>query len=250
VLLERRLENDLVEAAGRSHCNKIADVAGDTLSNSAVAQTTQIAPPAGARSSTRSAKSSTFGLTFPPRAPDFQSSHDSPRLARTGSAENASSSSATRPRTWKKYFTIRRTPTISQRSASRDTSVREAVEPVTCSFRADAEDEFKVLDEVGGWVHVQVSESRADGFGGRDLELPGEAIAAADTTKQPATLPNQKRTKRRHCSRRMDCVTWTDGSIAWVEPASDGVQGAMDRCNWPIGVSRHLRPHQPKQYES
>src|SRR5882672_3942742 len=54
-----RLETDLVERLEEALQQKSPDVAGDTLSNSGPAQTTTDRTPAGARSSTRSAKSST-----------------------------------------------------------------------------------------------------------------------------------------------------------------------------------------------
>jgi len=57
-------------------------------------------------------------------------------------------------------------------------------------FRSDAEDEFKVLDESGEWVHVQISGISRGWIHRSALEMPGEMNASAgsgnpqDTTKE------------------------------------------------------------------
>lgn len=54
-------------------------------------------------------------------------------------------------------------------------------------FRADAEDEFKVLDQSEGWVHVQVSGISRGWIRRSALEMPGEATASAEPRPiQPA----------------------------------------------------------------
>jgi hypothetical protein len=57
-------------------------------------------------------------------------------------------------------------------------------------FQADAEDEFKVLDESAGWVHVQVSGISRGWIRRSDLEMPGNAtVSAAPESNQPAASP-------------------------------------------------------------
>ena len=52
-------------------------------------------------------------------------------------------------------------------------------------FRADAEDEFKVLDESGDWVHVQVSGISRGWIRRSELEMPGETNTAAGLVSKP-----------------------------------------------------------------
>jgi len=231
-----RLETDLVERLEEALQQKSPDVAGDTLSNSGPAQTTTDRTPAGARSSTRSAKSSTFGLTFPRAQPDSRAAMtppDSHELAQQKRIQQLSDQAAN----LEEVLHNQAHPNDLAAVRKAGTPVfAKPVEPGDVLFRADAEDEFKVLDESGGWVHVQVSGISRGWIRRPDLEMPGEAIAAADTTKQPATAPEPET----HEETSLFPGEWTAlrgrmVRIAWVEPASDGVQGAMDR--WQLARS-------------
>jgi hypothetical protein len=54
-------------------------------------------------------------------------------------------------------------------------------------FKADAEDEFKVLDESDGWVHVQVSGISRGWIRRTQLEMPGEQSPSSEAaSKSPA----------------------------------------------------------------
>jgi hypothetical protein len=59
-------------------------------------------------------------------------------------------------------------------------------------FQADSEDEFKVVDQAGTWVHVQVSGISRGWIRRSDLEMPGDvgpAVAASSNAPAPSQGP-------------------------------------------------------------
>ena len=59
-------------------------------------------------------------------------------------------------------------------------------------FQADSEDEFKVVDQAGTWVHVQVSGISRGWIRRADLEMPGEvgpAVASSSNAPAPSQGP-------------------------------------------------------------
>jgi hypothetical protein len=232
-----RLETDLVERLEEALQQKSADVAGDTPSNSSPTQTTTDRTSLGDRSAPRSAKSSTFGLTFPREQPNSRAAMtppDSHELAQQKRFQQLSDQAAN----LEEVLHNQAHPNDLAAVRKAGTPVfAKPIEPGDVLFRADAEDEFKVLDESGGWVHVQVSGISRGWIRRPDLEMPGEAIASSDAaTKQPATSPEPET----HEETSSFPGEWTAlrgrmVRIAWVQPASDGAQAAMDR--WQLARS-------------
>jgi hypothetical protein len=107
-------------------------------------------------------------------------------------------------------------------------------------FRADAEDEFKVLDESAGWVHVQVSGISRGWIRRSELEMPGEARAEADSSSKAPETSAQPQT---HEETSLFPGDWSPlrgrmVRITWVRPASGTGQGAPDRWSLASSVFR------------
>ena len=101
-------------------------------------------------------------------------------------------------------------------------------------FRADAEDEFKVLDESGDWVHVQVSGISRGWIRRSELEMPG--AAAAIGSKAPASSPEAAT----HEETSLFPGEWSAlrgrmVRIAWVRPDPSGAPEGTDR--WQLARS-------------
>ena len=131
----------------------------------------------------------------------------------------------------------------SDLAAVRKTGTRVMAKPLETGevlFRADAEDEFKVLDESAGWVHVQVSGISRGWIRRSDLEMPGEAKAEADSiSKAPANSAEPQT----HEETSLFPGEWSPlrgrmVRITWVRPASDAGQGAADRWSLARSVFR------------
>lgn len=104
-------------------------------------------------------------------------------------------------------------------------------------FQADAEDEFKVLDESEGWVHVQISGISRGWIRRSELEMPFEANAAADTgSKAAAAAPGPET----HEETSLFPGDWSAlrgrmVRITWVRPESGAAPGGTDR--WQLARS-------------
>jgi hypothetical protein len=101
-------------------------------------------------------------------------------------------------------------------------------------FRADAEDEFKVLDESGDWVHVQVSGISRGWIRRAELEMPGSAGEIG--TKSPSGSPEPAT----HEEISLFPGEWSAlrgrmVQITWVRPASGGAPFGNDR--WQLARS-------------
>jgi hypothetical protein len=101
-------------------------------------------------------------------------------------------------------------------------------------FRADAEDEFKVLDESGDWVHVQVSGISRGWIRRAELEMPGSAgeigAKAPSGSPEPATHEEISLFPGEWSALRGRMV-----QITWVRPASGGAPFGNDR--WQLARS-------------
>ncbi len=107
-------------------------------------------------------------------------------------------------------------------------------------FRADAEDEFKVLDESGEWVHVQVSGISRGWIRRSGLEMPGETRVEVDS---PTKVPTTSAEPQTHEETSLFPGDWSPlrgrmVRITWVRPASDAGQGAPDRWSLASSVFR------------
>jgi hypothetical protein len=107
-------------------------------------------------------------------------------------------------------------------------------------FRAEAEDEFKVLDESGGWVHVQVSGISRGWIRRSELEMPGETSAEVDSaSKVPATSAEPET----HEETSLFPGDWSPlrgrmVRITWVHPGSGAAQSGTDRWSLARSVFR------------
>jgi hypothetical protein len=107
-------------------------------------------------------------------------------------------------------------------------------------FRADAEDEFRVLDESGSWVHVQISGISRGWIRRSGLEMPGETRAEVGS---PTRIPGTSAEPETHEETSLFPGDWSPlrgrmVRIAWVRPASDHGQGAPDRWSLASSVFR------------
>jgi hypothetical protein len=107
-------------------------------------------------------------------------------------------------------------------------------------FRADAEDEFKVLDESADWVHVQVSGISRGWIRRSELEMPGETKAEADSSVK---APETSAEPQTHEETSLFPGDWSPlrgrmVRITWVRPVSDAGQGAPDRWSLASSVFR------------
>ena len=106
-------------------------------------------------------------------------------------------------------------------------------------FRADAEDEFKVLDESAGWVHVQVSGISRGWIRRSELEMPAETRAETDSSKVPETTAEPQT----HEETSLFPGDWSPlrgrmVRITWVRPASDAGESRPDRWSLASSVFR------------
>jgi len=131
----------------------------------------------------------------------------------------------------------------SDLAAVRKTGTRVMAKPLETGevlFRADAEDEFKVLDESAGWVHVQVSGISRGWIRRSELEMPGEAKAEADSSPK---APETSAEPQTHEETSLFPGDWSPLRgrmvlITWVRPASDAGQGVPDRWSLASSVFR------------
>src|SRR5205085_4936044 len=132
-----------------------------------------------------SAKSSAFGLGFPAEPPASRTAlapPDSRELAQQRRFQQLTEQASNLEEI------LRNQARPGDLAAVRKTGTpvfAKPMEPSDVLFKADAEDEFKVLDESGGWVHVQVSGISRGWIRRSELEMPGESAAVADAASKP-----------------------------------------------------------------
>ena len=229
-----RLETDLVERLEETLQQKSADVAEpsmpktsspDARAKDATSTVARSAPPA---------KSSVFGLGFPTEQPSSRTAlapTDPRELAQQKRFQQLNEQAANLEEI------LRNQARPSDLAAVRKTGTpvfAKPMEPGDVLFKADAEDEFKVLDESGGWVHVQVSGISRGWIRRTALEMPGEAAdagskqlattAAPETHEETSLFPGEWSALRGRIVR-----------ITWVRPESAGAQAATDR--WQLARS-------------
>jgi hypothetical protein len=105
-------------------------------------------------------------------------------------------------------------------------------------FKADAEDEFKVLDESGEWVHVQVSGISRGWIRRSALEMPG--ASAVTESESPAPPPSPSAQPATHEEVSLFPGEWSAlrgrmVRIVWVRPDSPSAPGPSDR--WQLASS-------------
>lgn len=234
-----RLETDLVERLEEALQQKSTDVADETPTNSGSAPrategTSWATPPAS-----HSAETTAFGLKLPLDQPTSRAGMappDSQERARQKRFQQLSEQSSN----LEEALRNQTRPNDLAAVHNPGTPVfAKPVEPGDILFHADPEDEFKVLDESGGWVHVQVSGISRGWIRRADLEMPGESTTAADaatTTPTPATpvepqtheetslFPGEWSALRGHLVR-----------IVWLRP--DATSGAASADRWQLARS-------------
>jgi hypothetical protein len=233
-----RLEADLVERLEEALQQKSADVAGE---NQSIAGSSVATTDSTGSQPTHTTKSSTLGRTFPLEQPASRADlapPDSRELAQQKRFQQLTEQASN----LEEVLRNQARPNDLAAVLKTGTPVfAKPIEPGDVLFHADAEDEFKILDESGGWVHVQVSGISRGWIRRVDLEMPGEAgpVAAGAGPKQAATsaepetheetslFPGEWAALRGHIVR-----------IAWVQPGSDGTQSAPDRWQFARSMFR------------
>jgi hypothetical protein len=104
-------------------------------------------------------------------------------------------------------------------------------------FQADSEDEFKIVDQSGTWVHVQVSGISRGWIRRSDLEMPGDASPAAASSPSVAATSPPLQT---HEDTSLFPGDWPAlrgrvVRIIWVHPDAAAGQGGSD--HWRLARS-------------
>jgi hypothetical protein len=107
-------------------------------------------------------------------------------------------------------------------------------------FQADSEDEFKIVDQSGTWVHVQVSGISRGWIRRADLEMPGDASPAAGSSPGVAATSPALQT---HEDTSLFPGDWPAlrgrmVRIIWVHPGSGAAQSGSDRWRLARSVFR------------
>jgi hypothetical protein len=237
-----RLETDLIERLEETLQQKSADSAEPTVPKPSspdvrTPDTRTKAPASAVAGSAPPAKSSAFGLGFPTEPPASRTAlapPDSRELAQQKRFQQLTEQAANLEEI------LRNQARPNDLAAVRKTGTpvfAKPMEPSDVLFKADAEDEFKVLDESGGWVHVQVSGISRGWIRRSELEMPGEAAAAADAGSKPQAVTTGPAT---HEETSLFPGEWSAlrgriVRITWVRPESAGPQAATDR--WQLARS-------------
>jgi hypothetical protein len=230
-----RLESDLVERLEETLQQKSAEVAEPGAPKTSAPNARTKEPASAVAASSPPAKSSAFGLGFPNEQSASRAAlapPDSRELAQQKRFQQLSEQAANLEEI------LRNQAHPSDLAAVRKTGTpifAKPMEPGDILFKADAEDEFKVLDESGGWVHVQVSGISRGWIRRSELEMPGEAAADAGS-KQPASTSGPET----HEETSLFPGEWSAlrgriVRITWVRPESAGAQAATDR--WQLARS-------------
>ena len=234
-----RLEADLVERLEEALQHKSADVAGEETKPSAGTgrESTDSAVPQksfqgrAATLGSASAKPSTFGLTFPN---DQSASRvgmmppNSRELAQQKHFQQLSEQAANLEEV------LRSQMRPNDLAAVRKTGTLVLAKPIDTGavlFRADAEDEFKVLEESLGWVHVQVSGISRGWIRRSELEMPGESVAVESADTQ---LPAKSPAPETHEETSLFPGDWSAlrghlVRITWVRASAGSASGSADR---------------------
>src|SRR6266850_2303309 len=180
-----RLETDLVERLEETLQQNSADSAEPSLPKTSSPDARTKDPASALARSVPPAKSTPLGRTFPVEPPASRADlapPDSRELAQQKRFQQLSEQAANLEEI------LRNQARPNDLAAVRKTGTpvfAKPMEPSDVLFKADAEDEFKVLDESGGWVHVQVSGISRGWIRRSELEMPGEAAAGDDAGSKP-----------------------------------------------------------------
>ena len=227
-----RLESDLIERLEEVLQQHSPSVAEENVpkTNAAPAEST---PPV-ARSTQVPAKSSSFGASLPGQPAASRASltpPDSRELAEQRRVQQLNEQATNLEEI------LRNQARPSDLAAVVKTGTPVLAKPVDYGevlFKADAEDEFKVLDESGEWVHVQVSGISRGWIRRSELEMPG--ASAENRTETPAVSPQPAT----HEEVSLFPGEWSAlrgrmVRIAWVRPDSGGSPQGTDR--WQLARS-------------
>jgi hypothetical protein len=236
-----RLETDLIERLEESLQQKSENVAAGKPSNNGSANSREDRAPAGVRSAIV-AKPSNLGRPFPSEPPPSRADlapPDSRELADQKRYQQLSEQAAN----LEEILRNQSQPTDLAVVLKSGTPVfAKPIEPGDVLFHADAEDEFKVLDESRGWVHLQVSGISRGWIRRADLEMPGEAATAAvdskptsaepETHEETSLFPGEWSPLRGHLVR-----------IAWLRPGTEAGSAGLDRWQLARSVFRSTYDH-------
>jgi hypothetical protein len=233
-----RLETDLVERLEEALQQKSASVAEESSPKTA---SPEVASNDHGRAATRPpqpAKSSAFGLTFPVDQPASRAGlapPDSGELAQQKRFQQLNEQAAN----LEEILHNQAHPSDLAAVLKTGTPVfAKPMEPGEVLFRADAEDEFKVLDESAGWVHVQVSGISRGWMRRKDLEMPGEsaAVAIGTAAKQPAaSVEPETHEETSLFPGEWSALRGRIVRITWVRPDSGSASTVTDR--WQLARS-------------
>ncbi len=228
-----RLETDLIERLEEALQQKSAAVAGGNPS------VTSSAPTPVDRASSKvapalTAKPSPLGHTFPMEQPTSRTDLEPPderELAEQKRYQQLSEQAVN----LEEILRNQARPNDLAAVLKNGTPVfAKPIEPGDVLFQADAEDEFKVLDESRGWVHVQVSGISRGWIRRADMEMPGDA--AADSKPPSAGPETHEETSP------LDRVTRdnlkVDGIVLVIDAADGGMVAATTDSlrRWNTGV--------------
>ncbi len=120
--------------------------------------------------------------------------------------------------------------------------VAQPLEGTEVLFRADAEDEFQVLDAVEGWVHIQIS-GLSRGWIRRDfVDLPGAAtisVAAMKGDPRDMDLVRQIKEEVGPFPGKWEALDGRRVKIIWVQPLDSDKFGSEPR--WKLAKSVFLK---------
>ena len=114
------------------------------------------------------------------------------------------------------------------------------VKPVDGSpalFQADAEDEFKIVDQSASWVHVQISGISRGWIRRADLEMPGDASPSAGSSPRAAATspPLQAHEDTSLFPGDWPALRGRMVRIIWVHP--DSAAGPSESDHWRLARS-------------
>ena len=113
--------------------------------------------------------------------------------------------------------------------------VSQPMEGAQVLFRADAEDEFRVLDAMEGWVHIQISEL-SRGWIRRDfVDLPGAAtisVAAMSDDQHDKDLLRQTKEEVGKFPGTWEPLNGRQVKMIWVQPLVSDKFGSEPK--WPL----------------
>ncbi len=221
-----RLESDLLERLEDALQQKSATVAAGTpLQATAPSPATENKSSAATRP-TPPAKPSTFGLTFPIE-PASRAGLEPPN-SRQLAQEKRFQQLTEQATNLEEVLHNQAHPNDLAAVLKTGTPIfAKPIDPGEVLFRADAEDEFKVLDQSGDWVHVQVSGISRGWIRRKDLEMPGESEHAAEV--KPATPPEpQTHEETSLFPGEWPALRGHIVRIAWVRPGSGAAMGRWE----------------------